>query len=215
MVFWHTDAIRRIGQSLGFIPCSEIIWSKDEISGRRQGFGSPNTRSVRPNHEYIIVMRKDCNRIEGDFGEDDGECYDYCVSCWDDKQLAELSNGERSKFLTNVWDIETARDNPHREFPHPATFPVTLAYGVVKLFVPEDGVIIDPWNGIGTTCAAALLANRRFIGIDIEPYFCEEATAKVERTIKELPRLREKLQQRLNKRLLNALNIAPTSSTAS
>ena len=49
---------------------------------------------------------------------------------------------------------------------HPACFPVKLAEHWVKYICPQDGLIIDPFCGSGTTGVACIRHSRRFCGID-------------------------------------------------
>lgn len=48
-----------------------------------------------------------------------------------------------------------------------APFPLALPEFFVKSFCPPDGVVCDPFDGSGTTCHAAVVNGRRFIGCDI------------------------------------------------
>ena len=50
---------------------------------------------------------------------------------------------------------------------HPAVFPNMLAYDMIECFCPKDGVVLDPFNGSGTTTLAARSLGRKYIGIDI------------------------------------------------
>ncbi|HIC38407.1 MAG TPA: site-specific DNA-methyltransferase, partial [Candidatus Marinimicrobia bacterium] len=59
---------------------------------------------------------------------------------------------------------------------HPAMFPETLAERVLKLFSYKNDMILDPFNGAGTTTSVAKRLNRRFLGIDTSEQYC--ATAK-------------------------------------
>jgi site-specific DNA-methyltransferase (adenine-specific) len=58
---------------------------------------------------------------------------------------------------------------------HPAIFPVELPSRIIKLYSYPNDIILDPFSGTGTTCLAAKMLNRRYIGIDISPYYCEYA----------------------------------------
>ena len=48
-----------------------------------------------------------------------------------------------------------------------APFPEPLAEFFVRSFCPPGGIVLDPFSGSGTTCAAAEKAKRKWIGIDI------------------------------------------------
>ena len=50
---------------------------------------------------------------------------------------------------------------------HPAVFPNMLAYDMIECFCPPGGVVLDPFNGSGTTTLAAKCLDRNYIGIDI------------------------------------------------
>ena len=50
---------------------------------------------------------------------------------------------------------------------HPAVFPNMLAYDMIECFCPKDGIVLDPFNGSGTTTLAAKCLGRKYIGIDV------------------------------------------------
>lgn len=62
---------------------------------------------------------------------------------------------------------------------HPAVFPVGLPLFFIKLLCPEDGLVVDPFGGSGTTGVAALQTNRRCILIDNNPQYCQEAVKRL------------------------------------
>ena len=73
-----------------------------------------------------------------------------------------------------VWRIRSVRRNDR----HPAEFPEELAERVIRLWSPEDGVVIDPFVGTGTTTAVAKRLGRRWLGIDIDADYTAIATAR-------------------------------------
>lgn len=55
---------------------------------------------------------------------------------------------------------------------HGATFPISLAKKAIQGWCPENGQVLDPFMGLGSTGAAAMLTGRRFVGIElIRDYF--------------------------------------------
>lgn len=62
---------------------------------------------------------------------------------------------------------------------HPAVFPVALPRFFINLLCPEDGLVIDPFGGSGSTGIAAMEAGRRSILIDNNPDYCHEAIKRL------------------------------------
>lgn len=51
---------------------------------------------------------------------------------------------------------------------------------LIRLVVPDNGVVLDPFMGSGTTGVAAKeLGNVRFIGIEKEAEYCEYAKKRM------------------------------------
>ena len=71
--------------------------------------------------------------------------------------------------------IETNR-NVNNEFAdiHSALMPIELADKIIKQFTCENNLIIDTFNGLGTTLMSCIKNNRRYYGIEIEPIYCEK-----------------------------------------
>jgi len=68
-----------------------------------------------------------------------------------------------------------------KKYNHPAMFPEELVARLLKLFSYQGDVVLDPFNGVGTTTLVAYKLGRRYIGIDISPQYCETAKARLAR----------------------------------
>jgi DNA modification methylase len=55
---------------------------------------------------------------------------------------------------------------PKQNF-HPTVKPTALMQYLIRLVTPEGGVVLDPFAGSGSTGKAAILENKRFIGIEL------------------------------------------------
>ena len=62
---------------------------------------------------------------------------------------------------------------------HPAMFPLQLIEELVGLICPPDGVVLDPYCGSGTTLLAARKKGRNFIGMDINPRYCNFSKKRI------------------------------------
>ena len=61
---------------------------------------------------------------------------------------------------------------------HPHQKPVTLMMALLKK-MPTASLILDPFCGSGTTCVAAKLLGRDYIGIDISEEYCKIARERL------------------------------------
>ena len=62
---------------------------------------------------------------------------------------------------------------------HPAIFPEALAADHIKTWSNEGELVLDPFCGSGTTTAVACKLKRQFIGIDVDPTYCELAVRRM------------------------------------
>ena len=63
---------------------------------------------------------------------------------------------------------------------HPAEKPIDLNKTLIEKSSQENDIILDPFLGSGTTAVAALNLNRKFIGIEIDPIYCQIALKRIE-----------------------------------
>lgn len=78
----------------------------------------------------------------------------------------------------NIWDI--VPEDEHREDTHCAVYPTELCELPIKATCPEDGVVLDPFVGTGTTIVAANKFHRRAIGIDASKDYLETAEDRLD-----------------------------------
>jgi site-specific DNA-methyltransferase (adenine-specific) len=83
--------------------------------------------------------------------------------------------GRKKVYPTNVLHMATECAFKN----HAATFPVDLPQWFIKLFTKEKDVVLDPFVGSGTSVVAARSLHRYFIGIDINPEYCENARERL------------------------------------
>jgi site-specific DNA-methyltransferase (adenine-specific) len=57
--------------------------------------------------------------------------------------------------------------NPVRQNFHPTVKPTALMQYLIRLVTPDNGVVLDPFAGSGSTGKAAILEGKRFIGIEL------------------------------------------------
>lgn len=70
--------------------------------------------------------------------------------------------------------------NQHRGVAHTAAMPEGLAEFFVRAMSPEDGVVIDPFAGGGTTVVVGRRLGRRAAGFELHDDFVTEARRRIE-----------------------------------
>jgi site-specific DNA-methyltransferase (adenine-specific) len=62
---------------------------------------------------------------------------------------------------------------------HPTQKPLKLCAKFVYASSNENDIVLDPFCGSGTTCAAAKLLNRKFIGVELDSKYCKISRSRV------------------------------------
>lgn len=140
----------------GFSIINNIIWQKPNPA--------PNLgcRCFTHSTETVIWARKQFN--EKKKGK---HCFNY--------QLMKEEN--KGKQMKDVWmfdeeatlvTIPTTPKKEKLEGYHPTQKPLALLKRIIECSTKENDIVLDPFNGSGTTGIAALMLKRRYIGIDID-----------------------------------------------
>lgn len=93
-----------------------------------------------------------------------------------------LKMGANGHLPSDIWRI--APEDVWRKDAHYAVFPEELLLNPIKATCPENGIVLDPFSGTGSTVATALKLNRKGIGIDLSSQYNEIAKKRVNETIK-------------------------------
>jgi DNA modification methylase len=64
---------------------------------------------------------------------------------------------------------------------HPTQKPVSALSRIIQAFTRPDDLVLDSFCGSASTCAAALLSGRRFLGIELDANYFRLASARIER----------------------------------
>jgi site-specific DNA-methyltransferase (adenine-specific) len=61
-----------------------------------------------------------------------------------------------------------------------ATFSMDIPTKAIKILSYKNDIILDPFNGSGTSCVAAEILDRRWIGIELSPNYAEIARQRIQ-----------------------------------
>jgi len=77
------------------------------------------------------------------------------------------------KSQLGVWQFTYETRDIRDKKIHPATFPISLAKKVIRLFTHEGELVLDPFVGTGTTLVAASDTNRNAVGFDLQEKYID------------------------------------------
>lgn len=123
---------------------NEIIWC--------YGLGGSSPKAFSRKHDCILFYSKSS---------------DYYFN---KPQTPATSNRMRGqlKGLTDIWaDIPSLNNKAKERIGYPTQKPIKLLTRIISTSSNPGNLVLDPFCGSGTTCAAAKQLNRRFVGIDI------------------------------------------------
>jgi site-specific DNA-methyltransferase (adenine-specific) len=79
----------------------------------------------------------------------------------------------------DIWSVSRIHaQNPERE-GHPTQKPLEIIERMIKASSPEQGIVIDPFMGSGTTAIACINLKRNYIGFEINPHYCDKIAERI------------------------------------
>jgi DNA modification methylase len=97
-------------------------------------------------------------------------------------KLNELSGRDWIKF-TKSWFVHRPEPREDRKIRHPASFPESLVREFVSFFTKNDGIVVDPFVGTGSTLVAAIETGRSGIGFEIVKKYTDISKERVKEAL--------------------------------
>lgn len=157
------------------------------------GSGVASKRSAMGLYEGGWNREKDCAHLGGLGDEGSASRYFYCAKASKKDREEGLSNFDEgiggSLRGTKQQDLKTGSGNERnnkRKNTHPTVKPTELMQYLVRLVTPENGTVLDPFNGSGSTGKAVMYENwernkgYKYIGIELEEEYLETSKARIE-----------------------------------
>lgn len=143
-------------QVAGFHVLNDIAWFKPNAS--------PNLscRFFTASHETLVWARKDKKAKH---------IFNYSLmknGTWPEDALKKPGLQMRS-----VWSMGTPKPSEKIHGKHPTQKPIDLLKRIVLASTNKGDVVLDPFTGSSTTGLAAILNDRKFIGIDLEKKYLD------------------------------------------
>lgn len=83
------------------------------------------------------------------------------------------------KSQIGVWQVYYEGRDVRDKDIHPAVMPIALAKRTIELFTHRGELVLDPFNGIGTTLLAAQDIGRNAVGFDINKKYCNTSKERL------------------------------------
>jgi len=134
---------------------------------------APMGKTLQPNHYGILFYAKDAKQLK---------FYEVRYPHKRDRKTNFLSKDYGGKkaglhpfgsLVSDVWtDIHRVKHNKYRD-EHPCQLPIHLLERIILMSTDENDIVLDPFNGTGTTAIAAKRLGRRFIGFELDNEYVE------------------------------------------
>ncbi|MBI4286656.1 MAG: site-specific DNA-methyltransferase [Chloroflexi bacterium] len=72
----------------------------------------------------------------------------------------------------DVWSVTRLHAEDHEREMFPTQKPLEIVERIIKVSCPENGVVLDPFMGSGTTAVACVRLRRSYIGFEVNPDYC-------------------------------------------
>ncbi|MDD1728394.1 MAG: site-specific DNA-methyltransferase, partial [Methanospirillum sp.] len=141
----------------------EILWEKNNYNCKYTSWGSwksPSSPYLKYTWEFIEIFCKGDLKKSGN------------------KEDIDITDDEFKSWVVAKWSIGPERRM--KQYDHPAMFPEELVERSLKLFSYRNDIIVDPFNGAGTTSVVATRLGRRFLGIDVSAEYCATTRERVD-----------------------------------
>jgi len=156
---------------MGMLWLDEIIWEKNNSAlFMLNGKPHPAEPMLRYTWEYIDIYCKEAYNKPSrkKFGEPGAG-----------SSGVDITEEEFKKWAHAKWTI-APENQMSTKFDHPAMFPKELPKRLMKMYSYVGDVVLDPFNGCGTTTLVAKRLKRRYIGIDLSEQYCQTAKERME-----------------------------------
>jgi site-specific DNA-methyltransferase (adenine-specific) len=148
--------------SLGLLWKAEFLWEKNNYNAKYTAWGSwksPSMPYIKYTWEFIEVFDKVTHKKGGR------------------REDIDITADEFKEWVLGKWSFPP--EIRMKDYSHPAMFPEELPRRLMKLFSYKNDIVLDPFNGAGTTTLVAWKLHRRFIGIDVSQQYCDMALQRL------------------------------------
>ena len=102
------------------------------------------------------------------------ECWIYFVK---NAGTGTFNNGGKARH--DFIESSVCPMSEKRHGNHPTQKPLSIMKQLIEIVTNPDDIVLDPFMGSGSTCVAAALTGRRYIGIELSEEYYNIASARI------------------------------------
>ena len=162
----YAAEVRMVGRKLGLNLRNWIIW--------HYTFGQNTKRKFARSHAHLFYWTKDPKEFTFN---------DMAVRIPSARQTtyADKRANPKGKLPDDVWNFSRLCGTFNERVQwHPCQMPEKMLERIVKVSSNPADLVVDPFNGSGTTCVVAARLERRYFGIDISREYVTRSLKRIE-----------------------------------
>ncbi len=162
----YAAEVRIIGRELGLYLRNWIIW--------HYTFGQSTRRKFARSHAHIFYWTRHGRKFT--FNGDDVRVPSARQTTYNDRRA-----NPKGKLPDDVWRFSRLCGTFNERVGwHPCQMPVKLLARIITVSSNPGDLVLDPFSGSGTTCVAADMLKRKYIGIDVSRQYVSKARRRIE-----------------------------------
>ena len=169
---------------------SEIIWYYKRWSNSKKGLLPAHqniyfySRSKEFKFNTILTSYSVSTNVDQILQNRTRDEHNKSIYMKDENGKTVTSGEKKGVPLGDVWDIPYLNPKAKERVGYPTQKPILLLERIIELASDEGDIVLDPFCGSGTTCVAAKMMNRSYIGIDISQAAVELSEQRLNTPIK-------------------------------
>lgn len=169
---------------------SEIIWHYKRWSNSKKGLLSAHqniyfySKSKNFKFNTVYTSYSESTNVDQILQNRTRDEHNKSVYKRGANDKTEIAGEKKGVPLSDVWDIPYLNPKAKERVGYPTQKPLLLLERIIELASEEGDVVLDPFCGSGTTCVAAKMMNRSFIGFDISSEAVELANSRLDQPVK-------------------------------
>ena len=154
---------------------NRITWEREKGRGAKRNWKNSSEdiwfATVSDNYLFNVEDVKLKRRVLAPYTDANGMPKD-----WQDTAAGQF----RLTHPSNLWnDITIPFWSMPENTDHPTQKPEKLMAKLILASTKEDGLVFDPFAGVGSSIVAAKKLNRKFLGVEVEQQYCSLAARRL------------------------------------